>query len=174
MSQALLNMEFMESIREGDVKKVRDMLKKGNINVNFQDGRKCTPLILAADVGSEKIVSLLLKHKVRTELTDQFGYTALEIAENNGYYKIARMLERAEFQRKNDLQISQKCANMIIKKSNMMKPFTKLCLLNGLFKMMTAEDQERTFSAIRGSISKGEAARLLRTIRKNKTQTEEY
>ncbi len=164
--------ELMESIRQEDIKKIKELLKSPSVHVNDQNEIGCTPLMLAADIGSEKIVSLLLKHKAKTNLVDKFGYTALEIAENNGYHKIARRLERAEYQQICDQKTSQKCAEMMIKKAGAMKPLTKLCLLNTIFKMMTAEDQERTFSVIRGSLSKKDASHLLKVIRKHEIERE--
>ena len=52
-----------------------------------------TPLIIAASKGHEKAVKVLLANGADRELTNKFGDTALDIAEEGGKKDIIELLE---------------------------------------------------------------------------------
>jgi ankyrin repeat protein len=52
-----------------------------------------TPLITAVAKGHEKTVKVLLANGADKELTNKFGDTALDIAEENGKKEIIELLE---------------------------------------------------------------------------------
>lgn len=54
---------------------------------------ECTPLILAAKLGHNDIVKLLLKWGADMDATDKHGKTALEYAEAGGFIKVAGMIK---------------------------------------------------------------------------------
>ena len=65
--------------------------------VVLHQGEDCTPLILAAKLGHNDIVKLLLKWGSDLDEKDAHGKTALEYAEDGGYIKVAGMIrETAE------------------------------------------------------------------------------
>ena len=52
-----------------------------------------TPLIIATSKGHEKTVKALLANGADKELTNKFGDTALDIAEENGKKEMIELLE---------------------------------------------------------------------------------
>jgi ankyrin repeat protein len=52
-----------------------------------------TPLIIAVGKGHEKVVKVLLANGADKEITNKFGDTALDIAEENGKEEVIKLLE---------------------------------------------------------------------------------
>lgn len=52
-----------------------------------------TPIIIAAGKGHEKVVKVLLTNGADKEITNKFGDTALDIAEENGKEEVIKLLE---------------------------------------------------------------------------------
>ena len=66
---------------------------KRGINVNHQGPKDTTALHLAAGLGHEDIVGLLLVHGADITLKNEDGMTALDLAKSEGHESVAQLLE---------------------------------------------------------------------------------
>jgi uncharacterized protein len=85
---------------KGYVELVAELLERTDINVNHTNWVGWTPLleaIILNDGGpaQQEIVKLLLDHGANPEMTDKYGKTPRELAENLGYAEIADLLAAA-------------------------------------------------------------------------------
>jgi hypothetical protein len=85
---------------KGHVEIVRELLEHTGINVNHTNFLGWTPLLEAIvlnDGGKkqQEIVSLLLENGANPHMTDKYGKTPLELAEEKGYREIAQLLRDA-------------------------------------------------------------------------------
>lgn len=85
---------------KGHVEIVRELLEHTEINVNHTNFLGWTPLleaIVLSDGGKkqQEIVSLLLENGANPQMTDKYGKTPLELAEEKGYREIAQLLRDA-------------------------------------------------------------------------------
>ncbi|WP_312285255.1 ankyrin repeat domain-containing protein [Yokenella regensburgei] len=85
---------------KGHVEIVRELLAHTDINVNHTNFVGWTPLLeaIVLNDGGEKqqqIVSLLLEHGANPHMTDKYGKTPLELAQEKGYHAIAELLKQA-------------------------------------------------------------------------------
>lgn len=85
---------------KGHVEIVRELLEHTEINVNHTNFLGWTPLLEAIvlnDGGKkqQEIVSLLLENGANPQMTDKYGKTPLELAEEKGYREIAQLLRDA-------------------------------------------------------------------------------
>lgn len=69
-------------VKDGRLKRVRSLLKKHKIDLNFQDGKKRTALHIACILGEYAIVDVLLQHGASKEAKDMDGNTPLHLALN--------------------------------------------------------------------------------------------
>ncbi|OIW34132.1 hypothetical protein CONLIGDRAFT_667319 [Coniochaeta ligniaria NRRL 30616] len=65
-----------EAVLDNDLPRVRKLLHRKPSDVDKQDRRGATPLILAALMRSPKMVTFLLEKRARWEITDRAGHTA--------------------------------------------------------------------------------------------------
>jgi ankyrin repeat protein len=72
---------------------VRDLIKAGGDPNMISGEDEDTPLIIATSNGHEKTVKVLLANGADKELTNKFGDTALDIAEEKGKKEILELLE---------------------------------------------------------------------------------
>ncbi len=70
-------------------------------SVDVTDDGGQTPLHLAAESGSDKIVRILLDRNAKPDIADGKGRTPLDLAAKEGHAKIVDMLRRAKAQRRN-------------------------------------------------------------------------
>ena len=82
---------LFNSIIKGRTRMVSALLRTG-INVDIRNIAGETPLIAAAEVGSEEIVRLLLERGADPKATDIDGDTAYDIAVNKGHDAVAALL----------------------------------------------------------------------------------
>lgn len=141
--------DLFDAILNDDEATVKKLIKKG-IDVNVQNKAKVTPLILAADMGNEKIVAELLKAGANTKMTDNRGITAQEAAEENGYDKTAQMIILSE----------QKRVFQIL---------SKLGILNIVFKIMLHKNPDLSSVNTAQLLSKKEKIKLSKLIEKKTT-----
>ncbi|NIF48417.1 hypothetical protein F3J28_11660 [Enterobacter sp. Ap-1006] len=85
---------------KGHVEIVRELLVHTEINVNHTNFLGWTPLLEAIvlnDGGKkqQEIISLLLEHGANPHMTDKYGKTPRELAEEKGYREIAQLLREA-------------------------------------------------------------------------------
>ena len=78
----------------GHVDAVETLIERG-VDVNSENRRGITPLMIAASQGRNQIVRLLLQHKADTARRDYTGRTALMWAEWNRKPQIVKLLRAA-------------------------------------------------------------------------------
>jgi|APLak6261679142_1056127.scaffolds.fasta_scaffold00015_109 ankyrin repeat protein len=86
-------MTLFEAVESGDVAQVKAALAT-TTDVNQLGDEKRTPLIVAAGLGFEAIVTLLLEAGAEPEWRDATDETALLKAAANGHLAVARLLTR--------------------------------------------------------------------------------
>lgn len=84
-----------EAAEQGDLSKVKTLLKKNKIDLNAQDDTGMTPLMNAALGGNLDITKFLLSKKVKLELKNNGGETALAFAVTNDNFDVAMELIKA-------------------------------------------------------------------------------
>lgn len=85
---------------KGHVDIVRELLEKTDINVNHTNFVGWTPLLEAIVLNDggpkqQEIVRLLLEYGANPHMTDKYGKTPLELAQEKGYSEIATLLIKA-------------------------------------------------------------------------------
>uniref|UniRef100_A0A8D2PFV0 Poly [ADP-ribose] polymerase n=1 Tax=Zosterops lateralis melanops TaxID=1220523 RepID=A0A8D2PFV0_ZOSLA len=89
--------ELLESARSGNEEKMMSLLTPLNVNCHASDGRKSTPLHLAAGYNRVKIVQLLLQHGVPFSLScvnamDLWQFTPLHEAASKNRVEVCSLL----------------------------------------------------------------------------------
>ena len=77
---------------EGDLKRVKEIIKKDPSQINIQDIRGFTPLQLASGKGHIQVVEYLLERGADTESGNDVGDRPLSFAAKFGHYETVRML----------------------------------------------------------------------------------
>lgn len=77
---------------DGDLEKVKSLLKANPDLVNSKNKNGRTPLYLAASKGHKDVAELLLANKAQVDAKDNFDITPLSIAVEGGYKDIAVLL----------------------------------------------------------------------------------
>jgi ankyrin repeat protein len=93
-TQERLNQQFLDSVREGKIDKVKDLIEKG-ADINAKDNNGMTALMLASKNNRKEIVELvelLIKNGADVNAKDIYGRTALMIASVNGHKEIVELL----------------------------------------------------------------------------------
>ncbi|MBI5249104.1 MAG: ankyrin repeat domain-containing protein [Desulfomonile tiedjei] len=86
-----LKQDLFDFCRRREVDEVRRLLTSGfDVDVTLPDGT--TPLMVAAQVGSEDLVELLLQFGAKLNASDNLGATALTWASRNGHRGTIRLL----------------------------------------------------------------------------------
>ncbi len=86
----------LHSAVTGNALAIAGLLIEQGADINARNEKMdMTPLHLAAFNGAVQMVALLLSHKVRTDIANDAGETAQQIARNMGHGEIAVMLEPA-------------------------------------------------------------------------------
>ena len=67
-------------------------LIRAGVNVNLKNLEGVTPLMVAAEVGNEQAISILLKHNANVAETNERGETAYDIAVRCGHNNAAHLL----------------------------------------------------------------------------------
>ncbi|XP_006006371.1 poly [ADP-ribose] polymerase tankyrase-2 isoform X1 [Latimeria chalumnae] len=84
--------ELLESSRSGNEEKMMALLTPLNVNCHASDGRKSTPLHLAAGYNRVKIVQLLLQHGADVHAKDKGDLVPLHNACSYGHYEVTELL----------------------------------------------------------------------------------
>ncbi|KAM4030755.1 poly [ADP-ribose] polymerase tankyrase-2 isoform 3-T3 [Anomaloglossus baeobatrachus] len=84
--------ELLESARSGNEDKMMALLTPLNVNSHASDGRKSTPLHLAAGYNRVKIVQLLLQHGADVHAKDKGDLVPLHNACSYGHYEVTELL----------------------------------------------------------------------------------
>eukprot|EP01097_Dermamoeba_algensis_P002260 TRINITY_DN1903_c0_g1_i2.p2 TRINITY_DN1903_c0_g1~~TRINITY_DN1903_c0_g1_i2.p2 ORF type:complete len:105 (-),score=33.95 TRINITY_DN1903_c0_g1_i2:62-334(-) len=72
--------ELREAAKAGHIDVVKKLIEAGNIDINFQDKFKYTPLHLAAMFGHVEIVRYLLQKGADATMKNNDGETAADVA----------------------------------------------------------------------------------------------
>jgi ankyrin repeat protein len=84
----------MDSIWEGAIKHVRELLEQG-IGVDSRNRHAQTALMLAAHAGQLEVVEALVAHRASLNTTAKYGLSALMLAIIAGHCDIAQLLAEA-------------------------------------------------------------------------------
>ncbi|XP_060795532.1 poly [ADP-ribose] polymerase tankyrase-2-like isoform X3 [Neoarius graeffei] len=84
--------ELLESARRGNEEKLMSLLTPLNVNCHASDGRKSTPLHLAAGYNRVKTVQLLLQHGADVHAKDKGDLVPLHNACSYGHYEVTELL----------------------------------------------------------------------------------
>jgi len=84
--------ELYEAARDGNLKKVKKILKEGKVQINKKDNHGNTALIMASREGRIKVVKYLLANGANINEKNNYGYTALIWASREGHIKIVKSL----------------------------------------------------------------------------------
>ncbi|PAA52464.1 hypothetical protein BOX15_Mlig020447g1, partial [Macrostomum lignano] len=87
--------EILEASRSGNEEIMRLYLTPINVNCHAGDGRKSSPLHLAAGYNRTKIIRLLLQHGADVHAKDKGGLVPLHNACSYGHYEVAELLLQA-------------------------------------------------------------------------------
>ncbi|XP_050397840.1 poly [ADP-ribose] polymerase tankyrase-1 [Patella vulgata] len=84
--------ELLEVSRSGNEEKMMSLITPLNVNCHASDGRKSTPLHLAAGYNRTRIVQLLLQHGADVHAKDKGGLVPLHNACSYGHFEVTEML----------------------------------------------------------------------------------
>lgn len=84
--------ELLEAARSGNEEKLMALFTPLNVNCHASDGRKSTPLHLAAGYNRIRIVQLLLEHGADVHAKDKGGLVPLHNACSYGHFEVTEML----------------------------------------------------------------------------------
>ncbi|XP_073238296.1 poly [ADP-ribose] polymerase tankyrase-1-like [Porites lutea] len=84
--------ELLEAARSGNEEKLMSLLTPLNVNCHASDGRKSTPLHLAAGYNRVRVVQLLLQHGADVHAKDKGGLVPLHNACSYGHYDVTELL----------------------------------------------------------------------------------
>ncbi|CAF2591790.1 unnamed protein product [Rotaria sp. Silwood2] len=84
--------ELLEAARSGNEEKLLSLLTLANVNCHASDGRKSTPLHLAAGYNRLAICKILLEHGADVLCKDKGGLVPLHNAASYGHYEVAELL----------------------------------------------------------------------------------
>ncbi|XP_063543871.1 poly [ADP-ribose] polymerase tankyrase [Cydia strobilella] len=87
--------EVLEAARSGADERLAALLTPLNVNVHAGDGRRSTPLHLAAGYNRARAVRLLLQRGADTHAKDKGGLVPLHNACSYGHYEVTELLVRA-------------------------------------------------------------------------------
>ena len=86
--------DIMATVSEGDVSKVKDMLKRAPFLANAKDSAGRTPLSVAAWCGHTAVAQLLLDSGAEINVRDCYGWTPLREAETGARTAVVELLRR--------------------------------------------------------------------------------
>ncbi|XP_033632864.1 poly [ADP-ribose] polymerase tankyrase-1-like [Asterias rubens] len=84
--------ELLEASRSGNEEKMMSLLTPLNVNGHASDGRRSTPLHLAAGYNRVSIVQLLLQHGADVHAKDKGGLVPLHNACSYGHFEVTELL----------------------------------------------------------------------------------
>ncbi|XP_050293322.1 poly [ADP-ribose] polymerase tankyrase [Anthonomus grandis grandis] len=84
--------ELLEAARSGSEDRLLALLNPLNVNCHASDGRRSTPLHLAAGYNRGRVVELLLQHGADVHAKDKGGLVPLHNACSYGHFEVTEML----------------------------------------------------------------------------------
>ncbi len=87
------NNAFMGVAFKGHIKTAKWLLEHTQCDVNHQNLAGQTALMMASLFGREAIISLLLEHGAKPELTDHQGNTAEKLAQAQGLFHVVEIIK---------------------------------------------------------------------------------
>lgn len=87
--------ELLEAARLGDEQKLLELLNPLNVNCHASDGRRSTPLHLAAGYNRVKIVQILLQNGADCHAKDKGALVPLHNSSSYGHLEVSQLLIKA-------------------------------------------------------------------------------
>ncbi|CAL8093333.1 unnamed protein product [Orchesella dallaii] len=84
--------QVLEAARSGNEERLMQYLTPFNVNCHAQDGRRSTPLHLAAGYNRLKIVQILLQHGASVSSKDKGGLCPLHNSASYGHFEVCELL----------------------------------------------------------------------------------
>lgn len=84
--------KLISAIKNKDILTIQSLIEDSEIDINYQNKHKTSPLIEAVRVGDIEIVRLVLKKSPNLEFKDFFDFTALMISATEGNYEVSQLL----------------------------------------------------------------------------------
>jgi ankyrin repeat protein len=81
---------FLKAVREGNLASTESLLKSG-MNINVEDAKKNTALILACEYGHEKLIEFLVEQKADLNKSNIYGNSPISIACQTGNTNLVRL-----------------------------------------------------------------------------------
>lgn len=91
VGQAALHM----AVSTGSDSIVRLLCNVANVDLDIQDSDKMTPLHLAAEMGRESAIHILIDAGADVLLRNNLGHTAADLAASCGHHQVVDLLEAA-------------------------------------------------------------------------------
>ncbi|CAK9300740.1 unnamed protein product [Gordionus sp. m RMFG-2023] len=83
---------IFEACKNGDIIRVKLLLNKDNIDCRDDQGRKSTPLHIAAGFGRQEVVNYLIQIGADVDIKDEGGLIPLHNACSFGHYEVVQLL----------------------------------------------------------------------------------
>jgi tankyrase len=87
--------ELLEAARLGDEQRLLELLNPINVNCHASDGRRSTPLHLAAGYNRIRVVQILLQHGADVHAKDKGGLVPLHNSSSYGHLEVSQLLIKA-------------------------------------------------------------------------------
>ena len=84
--------ELIEAVENNNIDKLKEFINN-KVDINYQTEKGDTALILASYYGNIEIVKLLIKAGANKDITDRWGFTAIDYAIDKNYKQIIKLLK---------------------------------------------------------------------------------
>ncbi|MFN5352171.1 MAG: S8 family serine peptidase [Alphaproteobacteria bacterium] len=91
----VLENNLIKAVEEGNLVEATKQVELG-ADINFQDANGDTALIKATKAGDEKLAKYLVEQGADTQITNNAGYSALDVAKANKFTQIAKIIKSVE------------------------------------------------------------------------------
>lgn len=106
---AKLRDDLIEAIESRDVNKVRTVLARGFVNLNFVDKQGQTPLHRSCSTGSAEICKILVEHGASQSIRNSNGWYPIHIASYHGYTDVVKFfLDETNFRKESIVNVFER------------------------------------------------------------------
>lgn len=101
--------ELNDAIDSGDVNRIRPILERGFINLNYVDTQGQTPLHRSCSTGSLQICKILVEHGATQSIRNSNGWYPIHIASYHGYTDIVKfLLDETNFKKESMVSVFER------------------------------------------------------------------